>query len=119
MKSKKIKFDFTPEEIKFVKALQLKGAIDSSDKEEMKRIFQSKIDPTYDPCAGCHNLVKANFKRLVQLVCESVGVDDLRYYRPIIQTDLKTQSEVKEVLKAVEQPKEDSILKKVGKALKG
>ena len=70
-------------------------------------------------------------KRLVQIMCESVGVDDLRFYRPPVQSDLSNQEEVKEALKAVEKdrikdPKEgrikepkESLLKKIGGALKG
>lgn len=121
MKSKKIKFEFTPEEVQFVKRVQVKGYLEENDKQELKRIYQSRIDPSYDPCAGCHQVQKENFKRLVQIMCESLGVTDLIYYKPVTQESLKTQKGFNEALAKMqdnnkeEEPKKENFLQKLAK----
>lgn len=72
---------FTPKQINWAKSVLLKGELGPEEKAEMKKIYQERIDPSYNPCDGCHNVVKENFKRLVQIMCESVNVSDLVYYR--------------------------------------
>jgi hypothetical protein len=121
MRGKKIKFEFTYEEIKAVKAFQRKGVLDSDAKKVIKGIYQRNIDPTYDPCEGCHQVVKENFKRLVKIMCESLGVSDLRSYKPTVK-DLKTQSDFKEAVEILHEsnkevkPKKETLLQKIGKA---
>ena len=100
MRGKKIKFEFTYEEIKAVKAFQRKGVLDSDAKKVVKEIYQRNIDPTYDACEGCHQVVKENFKRLVRIMCESLGVSDLRFYKPTVK-DLKTQSDFQEAVEVL------------------
>ena len=121
MKSKKIKFEFTPEEVQFVKRTQIKGFLEENDKQELKRIYQAKIDPSFDFCDGCHQVQKENFKRLVQIMCESLGVKELIYYKPTTEESLKTQKGFNEALKKMqdaeqtEPKKKENFLQKLAK----
>jgi len=123
MKSKKIKFDFSHEDIMFVKKVIRQGELDGPDKQQMKTIYQNHIDPTYDPCEGCHQVIKENFKRLVQIMCESLGVSDLRFYKPKPQVqpvakkeEVKPEDQTKD--NQDEPKKKESLLDKIGKALR-
>jgi len=120
MRGKSIKFDFTYEEVKIIKELQIKGMLDGAGKKALRKIYREKIDPTYDPCEGCHQAIKENFKRLVKIMCESLNVSELRMYKPTPK-DLNTQADLKEAVQTLhesneEEPKKETFLQKIGKA---
>ena len=114
MNRKQIKFEFTKEEIEFVKSIQRTGRIDMKAKETMKAIYQKNIDPNFNPCSGCNNAQKHAFKRLIQIMSESLGVKDLKNYVHKIEP-LEIKKINKEVTK--EQPKKNFIdkFKNIGK----
>ncbi len=68
---------FDDDEIKWAMAVSRSGKLTPEDKNRMDEIYKSKLNPNHQPCNGCSQAVKENFKRLIQLMCESRGVTNL------------------------------------------
>jgi len=81
MRKKQLTFEFTNEDIQFVKRILKTGEIKPDDVKVMAQIFKERIDPSYNvPCDGCQGIIKENFRRLESIMCESLGVKDIRSY---------------------------------------
>ena len=91
MKGKKAIFEFSKEDVDFVQKVLKQGSLNFDDKNEMKKIYQQRIDPSYNPCSGCSPAIKTAFQRLVQIMSESFGVTDIRSFVYPVKEQVLTQ----------------------------
>ena len=82
IKGKQVKYEFTADQINWARGVKRSGKIDTNQVKIMREIYQAVIDPEYDFCITCDDVVAGNFKRLILLMEASVGCEDLLRHEP-------------------------------------
>ena len=82
IKGKQVKYEFTADQINWARGVKRSGKIDTEQVKIMREIYQAVIDPEYDFCITCDDVVAGNFKRLILLMEASVGYSPLIHYIP-------------------------------------
>ncbi len=85
MKRRQSVFEFKPEDIYFMQKMLKKGELEKADRDQLVSIYRERVNPKYadDLCDGCHAVTKQAFRRMIRIMCDSLGIKEnqFRAYR--------------------------------------